>query len=134
MEDMVCADARKVGDGHARVEGARVDETSRQQPVTVHNPEQSDSKVDEAGDVEQIPNEVVGLVGVALRAVFGHVPFDGFMNGENIVFHMEVHLIHGTVHFARLEHDHGDGEFVALVDALVGDEAVEHGNSAAVRT
>lgn len=47
------------------------------------------------------------------------------MNGKDVVGHVEVHLVHRAVHLAGLEHNHGNGKFVALVDALVGDKAIE---------
>jgi len=102
MIDVVGAKARKVADGQTRMKRARLDEALREQSVAIQQLKQTDAEVDQTGNLQQGAHDVVGRVCVAFRAVIVDVAVHGFVHGEDIVFHIELHLAHRTVQSARL--------------------------------
>lgn len=125
--DVVRADGGQVRDDHGLVEGTGVHDGLGQAEVQIPEAQERRAEGDETGDLQEDVDDLVRVVGVALHAVGFHVFRDLALDGEDVVLQFELHLVHGAVQIAGLQHDHAHGEFVAGVDLLVHDEAVEVG-------
>ena len=125
MVDVVCADRSEVRHGHGAVERRRVDHALRQQAVLVHPLEKIDAEAAEPGNGEQLADQIVGAVRVALGAVFLDVAVDRLLHVEDRHVAVEIHLVHRAFVLAGFENDHADRNFAARIDRFVDDKAVE---------
>ena len=127
MVDVVGADAGQVGDQKAGVEGAQVDEGPGQDAQPVRQPDQARGKAQQAGVLHQLVHDGVQAVGLPLLPVLLDIVGDLLLYVEYVVPGGQPDLGHGVHVRAGLEHHHGGGDVVVLVDLLSHDEPVQGG-------
>ena len=128
--DVAGLDGGQVGDEHAGVKGAQVDDLPGQQAVLVQMVGQPDHELGQAGDGEHHLGELVGAVLLLRLAVDGDGIGDLLVDGENSVLGLQIDLQRRLIRAAvgpLFQDDKGDAEMVALIEMTVDHKPVELG-------